>query len=303
MRFTKDQMRDELQTLFLFEADHILLGAGEDTAAAFIGFSVGEEQEYCFQASSKVDLARFKISDSFERGYDYAFRPSVLNSLGEHEVQDLVVFMLNVPRAGGITSGGETHRFMTPDGYCQTVADTVQARWKLEWDSTGAGSHEFTPRELALLANMTEGAVRNAVADKSENGLKAIPGKKNPIKIEHDEAWRWLNGRRGFIPSPKRSSEDRFLTEHLRDIQSSQEFGNLVERQLWSVFGSPQAAPSALRWATDEIEQWCNGTFEFDEARARQLAEALDLDVPLFAGKALEVRLRRNMPPAAKSVG
>src|SRR5260221_171532 len=141
--FTKEQMLDELRTIFLFEADHILLGAGEEMAAHFIGFPVGEESEFCFQAPSKVDLSRFKrIPGSLDRGYDYAFRPSVLNSLGEHEVQDLSVFMKSVPRAGGVVSGGETHRFMTPDGYCQTGADAAHARWKLEWDSPGVGSHE-----------------------------------------------------------------------------------------------------------------------------------------------------------------
>jgi hypothetical protein len=146
---------------------------------------------------------------------------------------------------------------------------------------------------------MTEGAVRNAIADKSDSGLKAIPGTKNPIKIEHDEAWRWLSGRRGFIPSPKRPSEDRFLTEHLRDIRSSEALGKLVQTQLWSAFGSPQAAPDALGWTTDEIEQWCRGSFRFDENRARQLSESLDFDLPLFVGKALEVSLRRDITQAA----
>ncbi|MDP9291537.1 MAG: helix-turn-helix transcriptional regulator [Verrucomicrobiota bacterium] len=294
--FTKEQMLDELRTIFLFEADHILLGAGEDMAAQFIGFPVGEEYEYCFQAPSKVDLSRFKgIPGSFDSGYDYAFRPSILNSLGEHEVQDLFVFMKSVPRAGGVASGGETHRFMTPDGYCQTVADAAYARWKLEWDSAGAGSHEFTPRELALLANMTEGAVRNAVADKSQNGLKAIPGTKNPIKIEHDEAVRWLNLRRGFIPSPNRPSEDRFLANHIRDIETSDRFGSFIAARLRDASGS-QEDVKELGWSPDEVAHWCNGSFRFDADLAGQLARVLDVDTPLFVGKALEVSLRRNAP-------
>jgi hypothetical protein len=295
--FSKDELLDELRTIFLFEADHILLGAGEEAAAHFIGFPVGGEGEYFHEAPRKVDLSRFQIAGSFDRGYDYAFRPSILNHLGEHEPQDLVVFMLGVPRTGGISSGGETHRFMTPDGYCQMVADAVQARWKLEWDSAGTAGNEFTPRELALLANMTEGAVRNAIADKSENRLHPISGTKNPIRIRHDEAWRWLSGRRGFIPSPKRPSEDRFLTEYLRDLQSSERLGDLLSRRLRDVYGSPQRASSALGWSEDEINQWMNGSFQFDAERAGQLAQTLELDVPFFVGKALEVSLRRNRLP------
>lgn len=292
-RFTKDQLLNELRTIFLFEADHILMGAGAKMAEAFIGFGAGQAGEYCHHASSDVDLNRFQIARSFEHGYEYAFRPSVLNSLGGGEVQDLNVFMLGTPKAGGIDSGGETHEFMTPNGLCQTVADTVHARWKLEWDADGG--HNLTTRELALLADMTEGAVRNALADKTENGLRAIQGTKNPVMVEHAEALRWLKGRRGFIASPERASEDRFLTEHLQNIKSSEAFGELIGRRLWDVFGSPEKAPSALGWDVADLESWQAGTQTFSEEKAKQLALALDFDVPLFTGKALEVTLRRSL--------
>jgi hypothetical protein len=193
-RFKKEEMLVELRTIFLFEADHILMGAGPEMAERFIGFPVPEEGEYCHRSPMEVDLSRFQIANAFEHGYEFAFRPSVMNMLDESQVQDLNVFMLGTPKAGGISLGGETHRFMTPDGLCQMVADTVHARWKLEWDSPGA--HVLSTRELALLADMTEGAVRNAIADKGENGLRAISGSKNPVTVEHADALRWLSGRR-----------------------------------------------------------------------------------------------------------
>lgn len=297
-RFTKEEMLDELRTIFLFEADHILLGAGEKAAVNFIGIPLPESGEYCFAAPGQVNLSRFPISAKFARGYDIAFAPSVLTGFDGSEFQDLLVFMEGTPRAGGISSGGETHRFMTADGYCRMVADAAFARWELEWNE--ASSHTFTTRELALLSNMTEGAVRNAIADKSDDGLRAIPGKK-PVSVERNEALRWLKGRRGFIPSPQRPSEDRFLAEHLRDIRSAEALGNLVQRQLWSAFGSPHAAPATLGWSADEVEQWCRGSFEFEESCARQLAQALDFDVPLFVGKALEVSLRRAAGAGSES--
>jgi hypothetical protein len=292
-RFTVEHMLDELRTILLFEADHVLMGAGPQMAEQFIGFPTGDDHQYCFEPATKVDLDRFQITGTFMRGYDMAFRPSVLNSFDGSEAQDLIVFMLGTPRAGGISAGGETHRFMTPDGYCQMVADAVFARWKLEWEEAGAGSNTFTTRELALLSNMTEGAVRNALADRSENGLKAMPGSK-PVSVEHDEAWRWLIGRRGFIPTPNRPSEDRFLPDHIRELQSSERLGRLVAIRLRDTFGSPQQAQAALGWSPEEIECWRNGSFEFDAERARQLAQALEFDVPLFVGKALEISLRRD---------
>ncbi|UDL96145.1 hypothetical protein LGH83_08170 [Lichenihabitans sp. PAMC28606] len=297
-RFVKTEMLDELRTIFLFEADHLLMGAGPEMAERFVGFEPGDAGEYCHRSPADVDLSRFQITTAFNAGYDYAFRPSVMNTLGEGEVQDLHVFMLGTPRAGGIGSGGETHAFMTQSGLCQTVADTVLARWKLEWDGSGTAVHDFTTRELALLADMTEGAVRNALADKSDSGLRAIPGTKNPVMVEHAEAMRWLKGRRGFIPTPGRASEDRFLTEHLQSVQSAEALGHLIGRRLWDTFGSPDKAPAALAWTVADMDGWQIGTQTFREDQARQLAQALDMDVPLFVGKALEVTLRRDLSSA-----
>ena len=293
-QFSKEEMFDELRTIFLFEADHILLSSGEEKATAFIGFPPGDAREYCHQSPSRVDLSLFSnITRSFDAGYELAFRPSVICTLGEEEVQDLMVFMDGTPRTGGISSGGEGHRFMTPDGYCQTVTDTVFARWKLEWDQGGDAGHTFTTRDLALLASMTEGAVRNALSDKSENGLKAIPGSK-PVSVEHAEALRWLTGRRGFVPWANRPAEDRFLTENFRELTSVAAFGHIVSRLVWTALSSPQHASVTLGWTPAELDAWCNGSFIFDASRAEQLGSALGMDVPLFAGKALEVTLRRD---------
>ncbi len=295
VRFTKEQLLDELRTIFLFEADHIFLGGGLEMAERFIGFAPGDEGEYCHHAPADVDLGRFCIASSFTAGYDYAFRPSVMNMLDEHEVQDLITFMLGTPKAGGISSGGETHDFMSSNGCCQTVSDTVLARWKLEWS---IGDHSLTTRELALLADMTEGAVRNALADKSENGLRPIPGTKNPVEVEHAEALRWLQGRRGFIASPVRASDDRFLTEDIQNLQSTEKLGHLLGFRLSKVFGGSDEVAKALGWDVEEVERWRKGTQAFNENHARQLGKALDLDLPVFLGKVLEVTLRRDLSAA-----
>lgn len=289
-RFTKDEMLDELRTIFLYEADHIAMGASEEAAEHFIGTklcSEEREREFLHLSPSRVDLSRFRISRTFAQAYDFAFEPGISKSLDE-EVQDLLVFMDGTPRAGGQSiSAGETHRFMTPDGFCQTVTDAAFARWKLEIVRHG----EFTTRELALLANMTEGAVRNAMADKGENALKAIPGSK-PVQASYDEARRWLSGRRGFRATPERLRDDPHLREKLASLQTAAELGDMIRRHR-VVFG-PSLSPALGEWSEEEIGLWETGRFEFDRARAEDLARGLDLDVPLFVGKALEVSLRRD---------
>lgn len=284
--FTKEDLLQELATIFLYEADHITLGAGSAAAEHFIGFEA-EDGEYLNTDASRVVLSRFNIAGSFDRAYDYAFHPSLLNSLGEHEVQDLIVFMKGVPRVGGVSSGGETHEFMTANGKCQSVTDAALARWKLEWDTMGAAAHTFTPRELALLANMTEGAVRNAIADKSETGLRSIPGTKNPVLVSHDEAWRWLNSRRGFTPGPQGVAEDRHLLEELRKTETATAFGKLLGQTI-------AALPAAPSFDGIDIESWKNGSFIFDTEDAKEIATRLQIDLPTFCGKALELSLRRH---------
>ena len=191
-------------------------------------------------------------------------------------------------------SAGEMHRFMTPDGFCKTVQEMAFARWKLEIEEIGP----FSTRELALLANMSEGAVRNAMADKDEGRLKVISGSK-PVEVEHDEAKRWLIGRRGFVPTPSRLRDDPNLREKLSSIQTAVELGDMIRRHRL-VFKSLMS-PSLLEWPVDELSAWENGSFVFDAVRAQDLASGLDLDVPVFAGKALEVALRRDAKAKARS--
>jgi hypothetical protein len=287
-RFTKDEMLTELKVIFLFEADHVLISSGYAKAEAFIGFSAADEGEYVHQSPSKVDLSLFAdITASFERGYDFAFNRSRLNTFGENEVQDLLAFMDGTPRIGGVASAGEMHRFMTPDGYCRMVADAACARWKLEW--VADPGQTFTTRELALLANMTDGAVRMAISDKSENRLRAIPGSK-PVAVKFDEAKRWLSGRRGFIPWPDLVEQDRFLTRAIRDAESPKALGRLIHQV--AGFEAPEKLAEKIGWIADELKAWFDGSFAFDLERARHLARALELDVPMFVGKALEVSER-----------
>jgi hypothetical protein len=285
---TKELMLDELRTIFLFEADHVLISSGPAKAEAFIGFPPGDKGEYVHKPASKVDLSLFAdITGAFERAYEFVFNRSRLNTFGEHEVQDLQVFMEGTPRVGGISSGGEMHRFMTSDGYCRAVADAALARWKLEW--AGDESAKFTTRELALLANMSEGAVRMAISDKTEGRLKAIPGSK-PVAVEFAEAKRWLSGRRGFVPWPERAADDRFLIRAIRDAETPTELGRLVD-QIAGI-GAANRLAASLGWSAADVQSWYEGSFTFDIERAGQLAKALELDVPIFVGKALEVTLR-----------
>lgn len=288
-RFTKEEMLDELRTIFLFEADHIALGKGMEFAEAFIGYTVGNAGEFLHDDPKLVDLDKFEITKTLSRGYDFAFRPSVISICGTDEVQDLAAFMLGTPRGGGIASAGELHSFMTPDGMCRQVAEAVQARWKLDLDH----GYTFSTRELALLSDMTEGAVRNALADKGEGGLKAIGGSK-PVSVDHAEAVRWLNGRRGFVPTPTQPLDDRFLLENIKAAETTERLSHLLRRVIAEQFQQKSEVCETAKCSEADLASWCDGSFIFDHDLAARLATAIGLDVPAFVGKALETTLRRD---------
>lgn len=287
-QFTKEAMLDELRAIFLFTADLIMLGAGTEAAEQFIGLSYEKlpGDSFCHAPAEWVDLSRFPVVRRFEQAYEFAFRPSVLTDIGGDDIMDLMSFMLAAPRSGGVGCSEEHHAYMSPEGLCRTTVDLAWARWCLGGYQEAAHT-TFTTRQLALLANMSEGAVRNALADKSENGLKAIPGSK-PVAVDLEEARRWLKGRRGFVPDPGRASEDPVVAERLAAVRTTEQFASLI-RQCARV-------TEGLSYE-DFIEanrSWTDGTFAFDPAAAQALATTLDLDGPLFTGKALEVSLRRD---------
>lgn len=325
-RFTKEQMRDELRDILLYQADHIACCGATEAAELFIGFPQEDEEDEIYQSyyemqPSRVDLGRFRISRYFELAYDFAFHPSLMHHIEPTEIGSLITFMNGTPRPVSedidnidplLPMRPLSASFMEQDGYCQTVADAALARWKLEISGRGT----FTPRELALLANMSEGAVRNAISDKSETALKPIPGSK-PVQVEHEEALRWLQGRRGFKAIPKRMGDDTIATVKLETVRTAQELGRLIRAHYITFLGGhpfqdnstnrlsgnydpyfkleqmPKGVKS-LDWSEDEFKSWQDGTFHFDRGKALKLAEALDLDAPLFVGKALEVSLRRD---------
>ncbi len=285
-RISKDQIRSELRKILLVQADHIANTASLQVAEHFAGFSLPEYESYYAETDpNQLDLGRFHATVLLEQCYDYAVNPSVLTAHDASLVQDLQVFVHGMPQAD---IGGEILPFLTEKGICRTVAELSLARFNLN------EGFDLSAREIALLADITEGAVRNALADKSDGRLKAIPGTKNPVMIENDEALRWLLGRRAFVPTPQSIDDDRFVAERILKSRSTQELGEIVLRLSWSRFGSPNEAPTTLGWEKEVFEDWCAGTQAFDKKKAIELANALGIEVPLFVGKIHETTLRRD---------
>lgn len=279
---TKDALLDELRTIFLFEADHLAMGKGSAAAEAFIGFA--SEQYYC-EEPVRVDLQGFRILGTVDAAYDYAFQVGAHYRFSEDQLQDFTVFLEGTPRVGGQgVDGGQTHPFMTPDGCCRRTLDAATARFRLD-----EGDGELTVRHLALLANMTEGAVRNALA---AAGIKATGSRTTvPIGI----AAEWLKGRRGFVETKPWSPDAQALLVALKAAMHPHQIGSVVRQAMDAAHLTEEAVAARLGWATTDIAAWCAGGFGPEPDAAAALAATLDLDPPLFAGRVVETALRARL--------
>lgn len=277
--FTLKEMRDELCTILLFKADDIAMTKREDAAASFIGFT---SDCYFKESAEQVSLGPFRISTTMDILFDYAFQVGRADSFDESMLQDAIVFMENIPRVGGRDHEAVGHRFMEPDGFCRTVVDTAGARWKLEDDN---GS-ELSVRELALLARMTEGAVRNAIA---AAGIKS-KGAKTYVTLAF--ATEWLAGRRGFVPTTCWNYTSQRAMTDIRHASSIGAFAEILCRRTQAQGLSNAELATAAGLTEEQVAEWLGGDPRLDLQAAVAIAGALDLDPALMAGRAVELILR-----------
>jgi hypothetical protein len=97
------------------------------------------------------------------------------------------------------------------------IVKTAHARARIHSD----GIADF--EDLARLADMSVASVKNAQYTKGEDRL--VVGEDGWIKSE--DAWRWLQGRRNFIPT--RLYDSRFSTlEPIKELKSFEELKNML---------------------------------------------------------------------------
>jgi len=83
---------------------------------------------------------------------------------------------------------------------------------------------------------------------------------------------------------------DRFLTRAIRDADTPKVLARLIHQV--AGFEAVEKLADKLGWRAADVQPWLDGTFVFDADRAGQIGRSMQLDVPMFVGKALEVTLR-----------
>ena len=275
--FTKDEMMEELKLAMLVQANQIAHAGALSYALAFMGFeTVDPVYPYCHDDPKQVDLRRFSATDYLGKAYDYAFQVGQYWHFGDDTAQDVSEFVWG---ANQQASDGNSSPLYDPDKCCRRAADTAFGRWKLD---AGLG---LTVRELALLGNMKEAAVRNSL---SKERISLQRGEVDP-KI----ALAWLQQRRDFVATKieqaskeNRASWSKFTLSHY-GFQDG--FAKIMA-------DFPMAADELATKAAvpvNFIEALLRGKPIPDLEALRRVGAALELDEPHFAGVAVEAALSK----------
>lgn len=281
--FTKEEMFEELRGILFIQASQIALVRHPDVADDFLGVAVEDwSNNPDADDLAKIDLDRFEFTRVLDMAYDFAFQAGAYWRFGADQEFEIAAF------GAGVTPHsfeGAQAPYLYDDSKVRHVVDMAIARSHLreEWDIGICG--------LALLAGMTEPAVRNSL---SKEGIQTT-GK--PAKVEAEVALKWLQNRRGFIPTRADESKVQNRAEHVKCQLGYYPFPEAMEKIIGDVKGLEIEQLAAMADFDLEVlkgmvagDKTC-----LDVPALQRLAAGLNIDGPRFVGVAIEYGLRAGL--------
>lgn len=305
--FTREDMLLELRELLLIEACRIDLMRGPKATEAFIGFTLdldglnSENSDFFTrldEASKKIELHNFALTRNFELAYDYAFQIGSWASYDEAIDTRLGSVAQSFPSFWGVVGRMIEHSpYHLENSKCRHVVDMASARLRLFVLGEG-----LKIRQLALLANMKEPAVRNSL---SSDGIKT-EGKRGLVDAER--ALTWLSDRRGYIPTKAIVEQSRDIPEYTARVLQENNFADALrlfaqEQGVWRPGDSlTEAVTRASSVDSKFVQQLVDGVPalitsnnaapSIDIDSISRVGRALNIDVPKFVASAVELALR-----------
>jgi len=165
-------------------------------------------------------------------------------------------------------------------GHLKDMVMRVEARMTLD------DHHPLEISELALLANMSERSVRNAVT--AEGASRLVVDSNG--RVNASDAVQWLQGRRGFVATTV-ERDDTDMPESL----SLFEIPHFIRARLYKKWRDAPAAKAT--WLSDaaqvaglsseRLEEVCQLPMSVRPQEAAGLAKALEIDSPWFTKQVL----------------
>lgn len=281
--FTKEKMLNELRAILAAQAAQISVAKNGSLAAAYLN-QKGELYGFDCTADA-VDPDHFAGVGIMSEAYEYAFRPTERHN--KATVDAMLMEVLAIVRIGYYDGMVINPFLQAQTRYCETVSNTIQARAKLDFEDS-----PLFLEEVAYLADMLVGSVRNAAKGSGPNVLKTQNLGKRTV-IERDEAIRWLKGRRGYVHSPIHGAAPVSAGD-ISSAQSTGALGKLLTRLRTHQNRTESDLATELSWPAEKLRSWEDGTYRFGIEDGVSLAKALGLDPMILLPKAVELELRRE---------
>ena len=291
---SRSAVMDDLRMMILASADHIgLVGPSEKCLDDFLGFEVGPWQPSLVPSldPKMVDLGRYKLTDLINRAYDFAWQVGPRENRCQFEENDYFSVVTYIHAAPTFTSDSSDTPMSSSNSALRQTLNAARARKGLEW------KRGLSIADLALLARMTEPAVR---ASLSKEGIRAT-GNKNDnglLVVEHADTLRWLEGRRGYVPTEGPLPEDSAWRD--RDV------ADIFRDQGWEAVAVDATGIHGLATLAG-LEQldasWVHDLVmgrpaSLDIEALERIGRVVARDTPRFVGIAVERLMRANAQTA-----
>jgi hypothetical protein len=291
--FSREEVKSDLRRALLASVNHVaVIGPDQDIVEALLGFSFEQGGDFGADAidTDKIQFKRFAITGVLDRAYDFAFqvgRRAHRHAMNETEFLRMLTFRRGSPRF--IWGGVDTPMEEDESPICRTI-DTAEARQELLW------GNPLTVRQLALLARMTEAAVRTSLSKESIRTEGSRRGEDGLGQVPHEAAARWLAGRRGFVPTLEPEPSDPAYVEDILRLLRSQGFEvdpqrHFLSASLGRIANDAEVDPDWL------LEVATGRPATLDIEALTRVARAVYADVPAFVGRAVEMTLRATYEP------
>ncbi len=263
-----------------------ILGASNEVLSAFLGADASGGDLYT--VSDLIDLDRFSITKLVTKAYDFAFQVGAKAhrfDMGDIDFLDMRVFRHGSPRWEGFGGQGDLPLALE-DSALSITLDTAEARMRILWQNN------LSIRHLARLGGMNLAAARTAL---SKAGIRTLPHRNEDGygEVAYEDAIRWLNARRGFVPTPVPTPTDAEFTDDivrlLKDVGFEAELGSHISGA--SLVKTAQRAKIDADWL---LEFASGRRVALDVGALTRLAEDLHVETPSFVARGVELIMRRN---------
>lgn len=237
-------------------------------------------------APDELDLQRYRIGRFLPFVYEYAYEGRKVmgatdwndwyGEAGDRDVLGAFVEMTDVDGVAAILAEYD----FTQTNYLRQMLSRADARNALD------SGEALSINQLALLANLNERSVRNALKAEGVQALTSSDGETVPAR----EALRWLESRRGMF---KKTSIVVFGEDELPEALSLAEIPVFIGTRIAQLFAAQESDPEdccypiekaahVLGWNASRIYDLTQDTSKIDPKDCAKLANILRVDPAWF---------------------